>query len=66
MFPPLGKSIWNPELLWQPLPIHTVPEKDDELLAMKKHCTAYNIELKRIKFSKQYKEKLSKYQGLME
>lgn len=33
LFPPKKNQIWNPELLWQPIPIHTTPVISDNLLA---------------------------------
>ncbi|XP_026731116.1 prostatic acid phosphatase isoform X1 [Trichoplusia ni] len=66
MYPANGKAIWNSDLMWQPIPVHTVPEKDDELLAMKKPCRAYDKELDRLIHSKPYKDRLSKYQHLMD
>ncbi|XP_068632862.1 prostatic acid phosphatase isoform X2 [Battus philenor] len=66
MYPPKGEAVWNNNLLWQPIPIHTKPEKDDEVLAMKKSCIAYNKEKQQYKQSKKYKERLSKYQNLMD
>ncbi|ELW48266.1 Prostatic acid phosphatase [Tupaia chinensis] len=29
LFPPEGASVWNPSLLWQPVPVHTVPISED-------------------------------------
>ncbi|CAH2035474.1 unnamed protein product, partial [Iphiclides podalirius] len=65
MFPPMGKTVWDTDLLWQPIPVHTKPEKDDEVIAMKKKCIAYNYEKERYFHSKAYKDRLSKYQNLM-
>lgn len=66
LFPPLGESIWNTDLIWQPIPVHTRPEKDDEVLAMKKKCVPYIKEREKYFQSTTYKERLRKYQGLME
>lgn len=66
MYPPTGKSIWNKDLMWQPIPIHTVPEKQDAVLAMKKNCVAYNKEKLKLLQSKEYKQRLRQYQKLME
>lgn len=32
MFPPTGDEVWNKDLNWNPIPIHTVPLNDDYLL----------------------------------
>ncbi|KAI5641414.1 histidine phosphatase superfamily (branch 2) domain-containing protein [Phthorimaea operculella] len=65
MYPPVGKSIWNKELMWQPIPIHTMPEAEDEVLAMKKNCNAYNREMERYTHTAAYKQRLANYQSLM-
>lgn len=28
-FPPFGTEIWEPALLWQPIPVHTTPAESD-------------------------------------
>lgn len=66
MFPPDANSTWDPKLSWQPIPVHTVPEVDDEILAMKKECKLYTKISEQYKQSKSYKKNLSQYQGLME
>ncbi|CAH2103719.1 unnamed protein product [Euphydryas editha] len=66
MYTPSGDSIWNTDLIWQPIPVHTKPEKDDEVLAMKKKCMPYIKEREKYFHSTSYKERLSKYQGLMD
>lgn len=42
MFPPTNAQIWNQSLKWQAIPIHTVPEKIDHVLAMKRPCPLYS------------------------
>jgi lysosomal acid phosphatase len=32
LYPPEGDQKWNKNVDWQPIPIHTVPEKMDEVL----------------------------------
>ncbi|NXE21030.1 PPAL phosphatase, partial [Ardeotis kori] len=32
MYPPEGQQIFNPNISWQPIPVHTVPESEERLL----------------------------------
>lgn len=41
LFPPSGDQIWNSSLLWQAIPIHTVPWNIDHILYMKRYCAKY-------------------------
>ena len=34
LFPPSGYMQWNPDLVWQPIPIHTMPQSQDYLLSV--------------------------------
>lgn len=54
-YPPKGKDVWNEELSWQPIPVHTIPEKLDDLLAAKKSCPVYDFELKKLYKSPEFK-----------
>ena len=37
LFPPAGPQVWDPQLPWQPIPVHTVP-LDQEYLLNKMHA----------------------------
>lgn len=59
MFPPSNQQIWNDSLLWQAIPIHTMPENIDYILAMKRPCPLY------IKAHKEY-EQSKEIQSILE
>ncbi|KAJ8972003.1 hypothetical protein NQ314_000434, partial [Rhamnusium bicolor] len=43
LYPPKKSQIWNQKLSWRPIPIHTVREEEDKVIAMKKECPKYEI-----------------------
>lgn len=63
-FPPDGAQVWNTKILWQPIPIHTIPEKLDNVLAAKKPCQRYDYALKKYFKSSEYKELCKKFASL--
>lgn len=54
-FPPQGDDVWNANVPWQPIPVHTIPEKLDDVLAAKKPCPVYDYELKKLLKSEEFK-----------
>ncbi|XP_063778436.1 prostatic acid phosphatase [Pseudophryne corroboree] len=43
LFPPIGKQVWNANFTWQPIPVHTVPLSEDNILFMPvRNCLLYN------------------------
>lgn len=54
LYPPVGPDQWDPLIQWQPIPVHTVPEELDEVLAAKKPCAAFDMELKKYKHTDEF------------
>ncbi|KAF5274603.1 hypothetical protein FQA39_LY07215 [Lamprigera yunnana] len=46
LYPPVKEQIWNPSLLWQPIPVTYVPRNEDNVIVMKKPCPVYETQLK--------------------
>ncbi|KRY51339.1 Lysosomal acid phosphatase, partial [Trichinella britovi] len=65
LFPPHGKQIWNPSVLWQPIPIHTVKGKEDYLLKRSAPCPKYDEVFKK-QTKKVIKQINTLYTGLFE
>ncbi|KFP35365.1 Prostatic acid phosphatase, partial [Chlamydotis macqueenii] len=66
LYPPAQDQIWNPRILWQPIPVHTVPLSQDNLLYLPfSHCPRYNELLKETfatrDFQRQFKQYRVKY-----
>lgn len=45
LYSPIGSDVWDETIKWQPIPVHTVPEKADAVLAGKKHCPRFDMEV---------------------
>ncbi|KAG7209702.1 hypothetical protein KM043_011341 [Ampulex compressa] len=54
LYPPKGGQIWD-SLKWMPIPVHTIPEDKDNVLAAKKYCPRYNYELEKVLTSEEMK-----------
>lgn len=66
LFPPSGAQIWKTDLPWQPVPVHTIPENLDYVLAAKKPCARYEYALKKYKKSDQHQALLRKFRPLFQ
>lgn len=66
LYPPQGYQLWNEELKWQPIPIHTVPEKEDAILAQEKPCAKYSQLFQEVIEGEPFNTTLDKYKEQME
>lgn len=41
LFPPTERQLWHPEILWQPIPVHSLPRQLDNIVAATKPCKAW-------------------------
>lgn len=42
MFPPSEDEVWNKDLNWQPIAVHTIPLNDDYLLFSNLSCPRFD------------------------
>ncbi|XP_044765865.1 prostatic acid phosphatase [Coccinella septempunctata] len=65
-FIPKNEQIWNPELLWQPIPISYKPRNEDNLIAAKQKCEKYDDSYAKLFTSAKYKKILEENAELFE
>lgn len=41
LYPPKGDQEWNPDLEWQPIPVHTMPQEEDNVISSHCKCPKY-------------------------
>nr|XP_028607043.1 LOW QUALITY PROTEIN: prostatic acid phosphatase-like [Podarcis muralis] len=62
MYPPTGDQIWNPKILWQPIPVHVVPkERNPKLRYPILNCPRYLELLKETMHSSEFQAKIQPY-----
>lgn len=66
MWTPIKDDVWNPSIAWQPVPVHTIPDELDEILAAKRPCPAFEHELKRYMNTDEYRQLLKRFKPLFE
>ncbi|XP_043491248.1 prostatic acid phosphatase-like [Polistes fuscatus] len=55
LYPPKGNQIWN-TIRWMPIPVHTTPELEDNVLSGKKYCPKYLLERDKVLQSREIKK----------
>ena len=38
LYPPVAEQEWNPDLHWQPIPVHTLPLEEDNIISSHANC----------------------------
>ncbi|GAB6019565.1 mitochondrial acyl carrier protein [Chamberlinius hualienensis] len=49
LYPPSGDEIWDPEIDWQPIPVHSRPRESDYILSDKGVCPKYKEYFRMVK-----------------
>lgn len=60
LYPPEKEQEWDPNLIWQPIPVHTVPVEEDFLLSSDAVCPKYDELLKNWEASPEATEVMEK------
>ncbi|XP_066251828.1 prostatic acid phosphatase-like isoform X1 [Euwallacea similis] len=56
LFPPEDEQVWNRNLLWQAIPIHTAPQDEDQILIAEGPCAKYDKLLADLMSSDQFRQ----------
>ncbi|XP_055305423.1 prostatic acid phosphatase-like [Sitodiplosis mosellana] len=62
VYPPSGDEIWNDEIAWQPVPIHTGPLHEEQLLPWKIPCPRFMFLFEQYQSSPEYKSIFARYE----
>ncbi|XP_062121652.1 LOW QUALITY PROTEIN: prostatic acid phosphatase [Drosophila sulfurigaster albostrigata] len=64
LYEPVGEDVWNDQIKWQPIPVHTMPEKYDAIIGAKADCPAFDYYLSILQESAEFKAKLERFKDL--
>ncbi|GAB6025568.1 mitochondrial acyl carrier protein [Chamberlinius hualienensis] len=51
LYPPVGNQIWDSEIEWQPIPVHTRPIPDDHIVSPDSNCPKFDELFNLVKIS---------------
>lgn len=66
MYPPRGFQVWNKDIAWQPIPVHTTPRPNDTLIRPMDKCPRLNEIRKQRENSVAYKAEVDKNMELLQ
>jgi len=55
LYPPVQSEVWDDNIQWIPIPVHTIPWKQDNVLKASKYCPRYEYELEKLLASPEMK-----------
>ncbi|XP_049918956.1 lysosomal acid phosphatase [Epinephelus moara] len=67
LYPPSGQQVFNPNLQWQPIPVHTVPLREERLLSFPlSDCPRYKQLMNETEHTEEFINVTIKYKDIIE
>lgn len=67
LYPPAGRQVFTPDLKWQPIPVHTVPQSQERLLSFPVgDCPRYKQLMNETEHSEEFLNVTAEYQEFIE
>ncbi|XP_030607158.1 lysosomal acid phosphatase isoform X2 [Archocentrus centrarchus] len=67
LYPPSGQQVFKPDLKWQPIPVHTVPQSEERLLSFPlKDCPRYQQLMNETEHTEEFLNVTATYQDIIE
>ncbi|KAM9334213.1 lysosomal acid phosphatase-like [Symphorus nematophorus] len=67
LYPPSGQQVFTPELKWQPIPVHTVPQSEERLLSFPLgNCPRYKQLMSETEHTQEFLNITAKYQDIID
>ncbi|XP_076580013.1 lysosomal acid phosphatase [Chaetodon auriga] len=67
LYPPAGRQVFTPDLKWQPIPVHTVPQSEERLLSYPLgDCPRYNQLMNETEHTEEFLNVTIEYKDVIE
>ncbi|KAG7501569.1 lysosomal acid phosphatase [Solea senegalensis] len=67
LYPPSGQQVFDPNLKWQPIPVHTLPKSEEKLLSFPlDDCPRYRQLMSETEHAEEFVNMTIKYQDIIE